>query len=212
MWAHISYLVNNSPNATLSALWLEAFNVRYIIVDLPSARLPYKDYMYPEKFENRLNFIEKIDDVIVYEIPLNNPEVIQLVRKIGDAPLLTRIDDLYGLSSYLELVREEECRAGLEYRVVSSNMIEVWVEGPREDCLLLFKVNYDSKWRAYVNGYELAPHKIGPGFIYYDLTGMKSTVRIKLEYKMFEFTDVLFDVLSVGFLSVTLYYFKRLKR
>jgi hypothetical protein len=213
MWAHISYFVNKNSNTTLSALWLEAFNVRYIIVDFPSAKLPYKDYEYPEKFENKLNLVKEIDGVVIYEVLLKNPGLLQLVRKVEDIPLLTRIDDLYGLMNYLKLVREEECNAVLEYKVVSRNMIEVKIDGLKEDCLLLFKVNYDSRWRAYIDGYELAPHKIGPGFTYYDLTGIKDTARIKLEYKMLEFIDILFDILSVVFLLATVYYyFKRLRR
>jgi len=213
MWAHISYFVNKNLNATLSALWLEAFNVRYVIVDLPSATLPYKDYEFPEKFENILNLLREIDGVVIYEVPLKNPGIVQLVRKVENVPLLARIDDPYGLMNYLKLIREEECEAGLEYKIVSRNLVEVEIDGLKEDCILLFKVNYDDRWRAYIDGYELAPHKIGPGFMYYDLTGIKDTATIKLEYKMLGFTDMLFDVLSAVFLPATAYYyFRRLRR
>ncbi|MDW7986191.1 MAG: hypothetical protein RMI88_03105 [Nitrososphaerota archaeon] len=207
MWAHISYFVNNSPNSTLSIKWLKAFNVRYVIVDFPSARLPYKDYRYPEKFENKLNVIRDIDNVKVYEVPLDDSRPIQLVKKTDHIPILRDIQDIQSLERYLELIEDMKCGHSLYYNVVSNNLIDVEIKELGEDCYLIFKVNYDNGWRAYLDKVELKPNLIGPGFIYYNLSGVRGDVKIMIRYVGENALNWVFNMLSIIFLAMTILYF-----
>ncbi|MEN2974729.1 MAG: hypothetical protein ABDH32_04015 [Candidatus Caldarchaeales archaeon] len=207
MWAHISYFVNNSPNSTLSIKWLEAFNVKYLVVDFPSARLPYKDYRYPEKFENKLNVIREIDHVKVYEISLDDSRPIQLVKKVDHIPILREIHDIQSLERYLELIGDMECGHVLDYKVVSSDLIYVEVKGLTEDCYLIFKVNYDDGWRAYLDNIELKPNLIGPVFIYYNLSGVRGDIKIMIRYVGEDTLNWIFNILSIIFLAMTMIYY-----
>ncbi|MCS7136924.1 MAG: hypothetical protein NZ941_00970 [Candidatus Caldarchaeum sp.] len=203
MWNHVAYLVNTSPNGTLSVNWLKAFNVKYVVVDMPSTPLPYKDYRYPEKFENLLSLLADIDGVKIYEIN-SDFNVLQLVKKTDKVPVLEEISNLNALYNYLEITANS-CSAELRYEVLSSNLVKVEVDSLNEACLLIFKINYDSRWRTHVNGVEIYPEKIGPGFIYFDISEVRGRAELTIGYVGENFSDWLFNILSLAALGAALF-------
>ncbi|MEM2221283.1 MAG: hypothetical protein QXU34_05925 [Ignisphaera sp.] len=209
MWAHIAYFINTSPNSTLSIKWLKAFNVRYVVVDLPSAHLPYKDYKHPYKFEDKLDIVKEVDGVKIYEVPLSDPRPIQLIKKVDNPPLIKDIHNLKELQTYLDLVENSSCSSKLDYRIISTNSIEAHIGELKDDCYLLFKVNYDDRWKAYLNASELRPNPIGPGFMFYDLSGIRGAVKIDITYSGENIVDWIFNTLSVASLvTIIVYCFK----
>ncbi|MEM2225284.1 MAG: hypothetical protein QXR47_04170 [Candidatus Caldarchaeum sp.] len=202
MWSHITYLVNTSPNGSLAVSWLRAFNVRYVVVDMPSAPLPYKDYKHPEKFENLLPTLKQIDGIKIYETD-SDLKALKLVKKPRTIPVIKDVLDFYGLHNYLLLV-EDKCDATLQYHAMSNNLIEARVDNLTEDCILLFKTNHDHRWRAYVNGRELRPEIIGPNFMYFDLAAVRGPAEVKIKYMGEDMIDWVFNALSLAFLTAAI--------
>jgi len=210
LWRHITYLINTSPNATLTKLWLQAYNIKYIAVDTPRAKTPYKDYLYPEKFQN-LKKIKEIEGVIIYEIPLKNEHPIQLVKHADKYPIIVNVLDLENLMSYIEITTNGD-EQNLSYKIVSSNLIEIEIKQLQKGHDIIFKADYDPRWALIYDGEEIKPEKIGPNFTVFTINQLEGErVKLTLKYSN-DLIDSSFDIIAITMLFVIPFYNILVKR
>lgn len=205
LWSHVSYLINTNRNSSLILLWLKAYNVKYVVVDMPWAALPYKDYLYPEKFEEILKSVKEVGGVRVYEVPLSCPEPVQLVKTEAHVPVIGNIFDVKNLHSYLKLVDGCYGEASLQYAVENNNRIKVRVYNLDGEHSLLFKTNYDDGWVAYVNGKKLPSKVVGPNFVLFEMNGVRGDAEVEIGYSSRPI-DLLYDAFSAVVLVAMLVY------
>ena len=210
LWNHIVYLVNTNPNETLSTLWLKAYNIKYIAVDTPQANTPYKDYLHPEKFQ-KLKKIKDIDGVIIYEIPLENEQPIQLIKNMDEYPVINNVLDMRNLLSYLELTRYDS-EAKLSYSIISDNLIDIEIKHLEKNHNIIFKSNYDPRWTLIANGKEIKPEKIGPNFMLFRINNLEGEhVRLTLKYSN-DIVSLSFDTIAPITFSILFLYLILTKR
>ncbi len=209
LWSHLSYFINTNRNSSLILLWLKAYNIRYVVVDMPWASLPYKDYLYPEKFEGVLRLVKEVDGVRIYEVPLSCPEPLQLVRTGGQIPIIDNLFDLEDLRSYLELVDNCDESVTFQYTIENDNLIKIRAYNLDGEYSLLFKTNYDNRWVAYANGKKLSSRVVGPNFILFEMKSVKDDVDIEIKYSN-NYIDLIYDALSAAVMMAMLaHYIKR---
>jgi len=166
-WAHIMYQVNTGEDPDTSIQWLKALNVRYVVVDFPNASTVYNDYIYPFKFEGRLEKLFQWGGVSVYEIPTSNSAWVQLVNSEAaeHARPIWGVLDREGLADYLEMVENSTANGSIEYVVKNPDEITLSVVGGSGRESLLVKSTFDPRWRATFNGVDVPIEKIGPDFM-----------------------------------------------
>jgi hypothetical protein len=75
---HLYYQVNQGKNKEIAMSWLKAANVKYVVVNTGASRELYKDYKFPEKFEDLEIVYEEKGDII-YELPLKTTGPVKVV-------------------------------------------------------------------------------------------------------------------------------------
>ncbi|MDZ7261785.1 MAG: hypothetical protein ONB05_06745, partial [candidate division KSB1 bacterium] len=92
-WHHVSYQIVRGADPMPSILWAKAFNVKYIVVNYPESEVWYKDYLYPEKFENTLPVRYSKNGDKIFEVPLLRPELVQAVdlKEFHNLPLISHV-------------------------------------------------------------------------------------------------------------------------
>ena len=152
-WADVVYQVNAGTDGQLALGWLEAYNVRFAVVDF-GASTPYKDFKYPDKFSD-LETLAEIDGFKIMEIP-GQHEIIQAVDLTEVERLkpfshpIKRVLDKEGLLSFLEATREP-LGVQVEYTYAyrqNPDLAVVKVKNANQKTGILFKSTYDSGWRA----------------------------------------------------------------
>jgi len=166
-WADVKHEVNTGEDSHTSIQWLKALNVRYVVVDFPNASTAYKDYVYPFKFEGRLEKLFHWGGVAVYEIPLSNSAWVQVVSSevAGQLRPIRGVLDREGLGDYLGLVENSTANGTVEYIVENPDEIRLTVMGCSGRESLLVKSTFDPRWRATVDGVDVPIEKIGPDFM-----------------------------------------------
>ena len=158
-WADVVYQVNTGTDGQLALGWLEAYNVRFAVVDF-GASTPYKDFKYPEKF-TALPVAGEIDGFKIMEVP-GQHEIIQAVDLTKVERLkpfshpIKPVLDKEGLLSYLEATREP-LEVQVEYTYAyrqNPDLAIVKVKNANQKTGILFKSTYDRGWRAVVQKTE----------------------------------------------------------
>lgn len=155
-WADVTYQVNTGEDGVLATGWLEAYNVKYIVVAF-NAITPYNDFRNQEKFLN-LPKVSEIDGFHIFEIP-GSGSIVQVVdlEKLARAKPLSHesgnpVLDREGLLAYLKAINEPT-GANIEYSYpyrTNPDLVEIKVSGASEKTGILFKSTYDRGWRARV--------------------------------------------------------------
>ena len=155
-WADVVYQVNTGNNGPLAVGWLEAFNVRYIVVDF-GANTPFKDFKNTEKFLSLTKTKTEIDGFKILEIP-GSKEIIQTVDLGRVATLKPFSDpvkpvlDEKGLKAYLEAIKkpgEAKVSYSWSYRT-KPDLVTVQVENASQNTGILFKATFDHGWKAHL--------------------------------------------------------------
>jgi len=166
-WADLTYQINKGSNGSLAILWLKAFNIRYVVVDYPDAATPYKDYLYPRKFEGLLLERYSYKSFRIFEVPLADARLIQVVS-MGDASSLKPIESIFdepNLLAYVTLVEQQVVGTELSYRVESPDKIIVNVRNSTTDTAILVKMTYDERWMPSLHQERVPIMVLGPEFM-----------------------------------------------
>ncbi|MDO8551077.1 MAG: hypothetical protein Q7S03_00095 [bacterium] len=98
---HIYYQITNGEDSDVALNWLKAANTKYLVVNTPTSRELYKEFKYPEKFEN-LPVVYENEGDIIYQVPLldSSPAKVVNVKGLNLKPP-QKADDEKPLSSYV---------------------------------------------------------------------------------------------------------------
>jgi len=163
-WDHVVYQINNGANGELAVMWAKALNVRYIVVNFPDSEVVYKDFAYPQKFDGLLPERFSYRGDIVYEVPTDSPEPVQVVNlsRFQALPPIEDVLDRDGLEAYVQAV---EVSQGLDPSAVK-------VDGPGRMTItadlapgqgLLVRNTYHQGWTARAEGtkVDVSPDPVG---------------------------------------------------
>jgi hypothetical protein len=167
-WGHVTYQINNGPDPTISILWAQALNVKYIVVAFPNASTAYHDFAYPDKFMGVLPLQFYYEGFGVYEVPLRQGALVQCVSADASKVLnpIHDVLDIQGISSYVALT-DSACgkQAHISYTRINADQIRIVASNATQETAILVKMTYDEGWRAEVNGHTLPLTILGPGFM-----------------------------------------------
>ncbi len=160
-WADVVYQVNTGPDGQLAVGWLQAYNVRYAVVDFRAAT-PYKDFKNPGKFRlTDAKTVAEIDGFEILEIP-GEKDIIQAVdlTEVGKLKPFSHpkkpVLDKEGLLAYLEAI-EKPAGVKIDYSYqyrTNPDLVVAKVSGANEKTGILFKSTYDGGWKAVVGKTE----------------------------------------------------------
>jgi hypothetical protein len=182
-WSRVNSEVDGGSDGNLSVLWLKATDAKYVVVTYQNASTTYKDYDYPDKFRDILEMRYYLEGFGVFEIPLKNPGLVQIVNLEESQSLkqIENIADRVNLSSYVDLV-EAPVKVNSSYESIGTGNMKIKIDGLAENTALLVKVTYDPAWKAYSGQETLSISKIGPDFMLVDLSHAKSSI-VELVYE-----------------------------
>ena len=163
-WMRMAFEMDNGEDGRLGVLWGRALGLRYVTVVYSNADTTYHDYAFPSKFEGVLPLRYVYRGFAVFEVPLTQPELIQAVDSNIQGLVIKSVDDVEGLSKYVDVV-EAASVAKCGYRFDAADGITVAVTGAVDSTAILIKMTFDQRWRAYVDGGEVAIAKVGPSFM-----------------------------------------------
>jgi hypothetical protein len=166
-WANVTYEINTGSDPQLSILWAKAWNVQYIVVIFPNASTPYRDYLYPNKFQGILSMPYYYSGFGIYEVPLTHPQLVQAVSAKSAQALrpIKGIKDTRDLSAYVGLLETPKTGATVTYAVPNPDEISIAVTGATADTALIVKMTNDQNWQATAEGQPVAISTIGSGFM-----------------------------------------------
>ena len=182
-WAAVTYQILTGKDPSVSVLWAQAWNVKYVVVDFPNSTTAYHDYTYPDKFIGVLPLRYYFEGVGVYEVPLVHPALVQPISA-SEALSLSPISDILetrGVSAYVHLSQSSNTTSRIMYVINNSDLITISVTNASNDTAILVKTTFDPNWHADLEGTPIPIRQIGPDFmvLYPDTTG---NYRIELHY------------------------------
>lgn len=164
-WAQVSYQINKGENGTIAVLWARALSVRYIVVSSPGSADVFQDYSYPSKFEGLLPRVYNASGMSIYEVPLKQPGLVQVIDLTAYNRLLPIRDvmDTDHLSRYVEHV--EQSSPVSNYHFVSNDQLEFETDLVGSDQGVLVRMTYDPGWQVYCNDQQVQTRQDLAGFI-----------------------------------------------
>jgi hypothetical protein len=194
-----TYQVNTGENAPAgmagesAALWLRALNVSYLVLNLPTSREIYHDYLSPERFATieGIEEMANLESDVIYRLPLNKPSLAGVVKKsafVGLTKLKNGVD-LDNLKKYVDYIDNRGAKeAEFVWQTTGKAKITANLE---KDEAISVQLNYNPGWKATLKRFEegkLVEKKTIPikadviGFIYINpqVTG---PVEIDLSYQ-----------------------------
>jgi hypothetical protein len=183
-WQLVTTQINTGPEAELSTLLAQAWNVKYIVVTFPNASTSYHDYLYPDKFKNILPLRYYYQGFGVYEVPLSQPAVVQAVGAQAAKSLraITDAQDKRDLSKYVNLMDSPPAGTRVTYSRTNLDQVLVSVSNASSDTAVLLKMTFDPRWNAQMNGQPVPISQIGPDFmIVYPSTNADYQITFHLE-------------------------------
>ncbi|MBI3286621.1 MAG: hypothetical protein HYZ68_01095 [Chloroflexi bacterium] len=168
-WDHVDFQIRKGEDGELSVLWAKALNIRYLVVNTFESRayfqVQYRDFSYPQKFEGLLPEIYDYNGDIVYEVPLAQPQMVQLVslEDFARLPTIQSVLDRPALEAYVQAV-ERAPRGSLRWNSLSPDVI--LIRTPLEEGEgILVKQSYHPGWQAYQDGRPIPIHPDPVGFM-----------------------------------------------
>jgi len=204
-WADLTYQINKGSDGSLAVLWLKAFNIRYVVVDYPNATTPYKDYLYPRKFEGLLPERYSYEFFKIFEVPLANSRLVQVVNSTAAANLkpIQDIFDDSNLLPYLAMIEQPADVARSEYWIESADKIIINVQHSTRECAVLVKMTYDERWRAYLDGKEMQVRPVGPSFMLINIGNVEGQrLELTCQRTASEVVGISLTGIAIIFLSV----------
>lgn len=204
-WNHAAYQINTSENAKagedgpIALLWLRAFNVSYIVVNLPHSRDAFKDYRNPYKFQDLLEPVYDKRGDIIYKVPLKSESLAQVVdeKKLKELKKPYNAIDKVALAEYVDWVDEKAKNA--DFAWLSNQEFKVKANTSKDE-IISVQITYDPGWKI----------KKGKGKIEKDTLGLlliKPAQEGEMEFHLkhgktfFDFLGILITLATVGVLS-----------
>ena len=166
-WEAVAYNFQAYYDGDLSTLWARAFNVKYIVVNFPNSTVPYKNYDYPNKFESLLEKIYEMNGDAIYEVPLVNPEIAQIVNidEVKNLEPVVSVIDYNNLENYVAVNDQKNNLSSLKIINFYPNQLTLNTS-IKEGEAIQIQITYDSGWKAYSREGEDIPLEPDPlGFI-----------------------------------------------
>jgi len=180
-WDHVTYLITAGNDANADVLWARALNVRYLVVNYPESIVPYKDYAHPAKYESMLALRYSEAGDKIFEVPLHNAALAQVVdlRQLSQLPPIKHVlDDTSRLRLYVETIKRHQ---GDTLRYELKNSEQLLITGKvRKDEGILVKTSYHHGWKAFANGKRL---RITPDPVHFLLIEPDSSGDIAIELR-----------------------------
>jgi hypothetical protein len=147
-WAHVTYQMNNGTDADISAMWMAALPVRYIVVPGPASSEIYRDFADTKKFDGAMPIVFDERGVRIYEVSrVGDPRLV--IARVADLPAPASAIDRSAISEYVKRISAGRAPNKLEPRGLGSFRAEVEV---REGEQVVLRQAYDTGWRATVDG------------------------------------------------------------
>src|SRR5487761_73559 len=164
-WQPVTYLILGGSDANLSIQWLKALNVQYVVVDFPSAPLPYHDYLNASEFQGLLPLRYASNGTYIYEIPVANPE---LATVVGTAALesigpVSSLFDVGGLSSYVKALSQAPYPVEIYSPNPDTVVIGTFLQNSSQG--IVVKINFNQAWHATLNGHAISIEPDPVGFM-----------------------------------------------
>ena len=163
-WDHVVYQINNGADGQLAVMWAKALNVRYLVVNFPDSEVVYKDFVHPDKFDGLLPERFSYGGDVVYEVPTDSPEPVQLVNlsRFQALPSIENVLDRDSLEAYVLAVESSEGVDASSLQVDGSARMTITADlAPGQG--LLMRTTYDRGWTARAEGtkVDLSPDPVG---------------------------------------------------
>lgn len=163
-WDHANYQIYHDKNAEISIAWAKIFNLTHLVVNTSTSRNPYKDFLYPDKFEGLLERVFEKKGDIIYRVPLKNESLAQVVdlSRVSDLTIPENAVDKKPIFDYVDWLEEKSSqlvfkRVNNDHYVISGSVEEG--EG------ILVQMTYDNGWRVEDEGKKLKILKDPLGFM-----------------------------------------------
>lgn len=182
-WHYASYQVREGDDPKVGLAWLKALNVSYIVVSGPESAEFYKeDYQFPRKFEGVLEPQYQKNGDTIYQVPMENPSLAQVV----DQKLLKTLEvpesgkDWTRLRKYVDWIEKKQVLpASLSWKGPNEAEIKAKV-GVGEG--ISIQVSFDPRWQATAQGQKVKIIKDPLGHMFLE-PGKSGEYEIKLVYK-----------------------------
>jgi len=185
-------------------------NVSYIVVNTSESEEYYKDYRFPEKFEEVLTKIyDNKEGDIVYQVPLENPSLAQLVDKDEFYNLQKPYNavDIAPVEKYVKWIDENAKGAKWQWMNNQEAIIKADVD---DNDLISAQITYDKGWRAYESLEKLKTKKDVLGNLVIEPRRIgEQEIHLKRVRTWDEWLGYLITLSTLGFL---IYYFIRPKK
>jgi len=160
---HASYQIYHGESGEISEAWAKIMNVEYIVVNTPSSRNPFKDYLYPAKFEGLLEPVFREQGDIIYKVPLKDTGLAKTVN-LPDHSQLTVPRNAIDKESILGYVEWLEKGKALSFNEIDNGYGRI--EGNLDEGEgVLVQVSYHDGWKAYQNGQRVTVRPDVLGFL-----------------------------------------------
>lgn len=124
-WAkHASYQIYHGESGEISIAWAKIMNVKYVVVNTLTSRNPFKDYLYPGKFNGLLEPVYEKKGDIIYEVPLKDATLAKAVdlSKHKTLAVPRNAVDEEPIFAYVDWLG---CCRGLEFRKITTEHYQI---------------------------------------------------------------------------------------
>jgi len=122
---HASYQITSHPDGETSILWLKALGVSHVVVNTPYSPIHYRDFRFPDKFENLLEPVWGNEGDLLYQVPL--PFMLTGAVNLNEMEEVTspqRGDDKQALKSYIAWI-EKPTESKLGLKMVTNDLYQI---------------------------------------------------------------------------------------
>lgn len=144
---HASYQISSHPDGETSILWLKAFGVSHVVVNTPYSPIHYRDFRFPDKFDNLLEPVWKNEGDFVYKLPLafrlTGAVDLNEMRGINSPQ---QGDDKQGLESYVAWL-EKPTDSKLHFKMINNDLYQIQGKISQGEAVLV-QLTYDPGFQA----------------------------------------------------------------
>lgn len=173
---HAIYQINTGENAPqgkesqVAAWWLRALNVVYLVVNFPSSKEIFHDFLNPEKFSQVIGVEERVrlDGDVIYKMPLNQSSLAQVVKRgeFTNLKVLKNAVDVENLENYVNYIDGQKLKEA-EFSWVAIGKAKIKADLKKDEGIAV-QITYDSGWRAFLDGKRIPVKNDVIGFLFLD--------------------------------------------
>lgn len=155
-WNHASYQITKGDDAETSIYWMKSLRISHVVVHTKTSREPYHDFLYPEKFEGKLDKVYEQDGDRIYKISGSDKSSMAQIVKTDDFKKLKKPekgDDKEALRKYSQTLETLKNGHSLQELIERDKYT---IKGfLRADEAIAVGISYDNGWQAYVNNQKI---------------------------------------------------------